>query len=69
MKIRDEDVDETRKGYVDYSEWNFTDLFNIPDHNNIGEDQHSSCSENKSDTGTNESEADEVPPKKEEKRK
>ena len=42
---RDEDVDETlRKGYVDYSERNFTDLFNIPDYNNIDEDQHSSCS-------------------------
>ena len=33
---RDEYVDETsRKGYVDYSECNFTDLFNIPDYNNI----------------------------------
>ena len=29
----DKDVDETsRKGYVDYSERNFTDLFNIPDY-------------------------------------
>ena len=63
---RDEDVDETsRKGYVDHSKCNFTDLFNIPDYNNIDEDQHSSCSDNESDTGTNESEADEVPPKKE----
>ena len=42
-----EDVDETsRKGYVDYSELNFTDLFNIPDYNNIDEDQHKSCSDN-----------------------
>ena len=62
---RDEDVDITsRKGYVDYSERNFTDLFNIPDYNNIDEDQYSSCSDNESDAGTNESEADEVPPKK-----
>ena len=58
---RDEDVDETsRKGYVDYSERSFTDLFNIPDYNN----QYSSCSDNESDTRTNESEADERPPKK-----
>ena len=62
---RDEDVDETsRKGCVDYSERSFTDLFNIPDYNNIDEDQYSSCSDNESDTGTNESEADERPPKK-----
>ena len=61
----DEDVHETsRKGYIDYSERNFTDLFNIPDYNTIHEDKHSSCSENESDTGTNENEADEVPPKK-----
>ena len=32
----DEDVDETsRKRYVGYSKRNFTDLFNIPDYNNI----------------------------------
>ena len=62
---RDEDVDETsRKGYVDYSERSFTYLFNIHDYNNIGEDQHSNCSDQESDTGTNESEADEVLPKK-----
>ena len=62
---RDEDVGETlRKGYIDYSERNFTDLFNIPDHNNIDEDQHSSCLDIESDPGTNVSEADEVPPKK-----
>ena len=62
---RDEDVDITsRKGYVDYSERNFTDLFNISDDNNIDEDQYSRCSDNESDAGTNESEADEVPPKK-----
>ena len=42
---------------------NATDLFNISGYNNIDEDQHS-CSDNESDTGTNESEADEVPPKK-----
>ena len=62
----DEDVDESsRKGYVDYSECNFTDLFNIPDYNNIDEDKNGSCSEN----GTNESEADEVLPKKRKKEK
>ena len=34
--IPDENVDETsRKGYVDYSEGSFTNLFNIPDYNNI----------------------------------
>ena len=60
---RNEDVDETsRKGNVDYSECNFTDLFNIP--NNIDEDQHSSFSDNESDTKTNENETDEGPPKK-----
>ena len=42
---RDEDVDETsRKRYVDYSKRNFSDLSNIPDNNNIDEDQHNSCS-------------------------
>ena len=62
---RDEDVDETSgKGHVDYSELSFTDLFNIPDYNNIDEDQHSSCSDNESDTGTNERVTDEEPPKK-----
>ena len=61
----DKDVDETsRKSYVDYSERNFIDLFNISNYNLIDEDQHSSWSDNESDTGTNESEADEVPPKK-----
>ena len=63
--IRDEDVDETsRKGYADYSERNFTDLFNILDYNNIDGDQHSSCSDNERDTGTNEIEAGKLPPKK-----
>ena len=34
--IPDEDVDETsRKCYVGYSEGCFTNLFNIPDYNNI----------------------------------
>ena len=62
---QNEDVDETlRKCYVDYSERNFTDLFNVPDYNNSNEDQHSSSSDNESDIGTNESGADEVPPKK-----
>ena len=62
---RDEDVDETsREGYLDCSERNFTNLFNIPHYKNIDKDQHSSCSDNESGTGTNESEADEVPPKK-----
>ena len=62
---RDEDVGEkSSKGYIDNSKCNFTDLFNIPDYNNIDEDQQSSCSDNKSDTETTESEADEVPPKK-----
>ena len=33
---RDEVVDETsRKGYVDYFERNFTDLFNILDYDNV----------------------------------
>ena len=66
MKTQDEDVDETsKKGYVDYSERNFTDLFNIPGYNKIDEDQHSSCSDNEIDTGTYESdESDEVPPKR-----
>ena len=60
---RNEDVDETsRKVNVDYSECNFTDLFNIP--NNIDADQHSSFSDNERDTKTNESETDERPPKK-----
>ena len=63
----DEVVDETsRDSYVDYSELSSTDLFNNPDYNNIDEDQHSSCSGNESDTGTNQSVADEVPPKKRE---
>ena len=58
-------MDETsRTGYVDYSERNFTDLSNILDYNNIDEDQHSSWSENERDTGTNESEAGKLPPKK-----
>ena len=58
-KTWDEDVDETsRKGYVDKR--NFTDLFNISDYSNIDEDQHDSPSDNESDTGTNESEADEL---------
>ena len=62
---RDEDVDETsRKGYVDYSELNFADLFNIPDYNNIDENQHSSCLAKESATKTNENETDEEPPKK-----
>ena len=63
---RDEDADETsRKGYVDYSECNFTDLLNIPDYNNnTDKDQQSNCSDNESDTGSNESETDEVPLKK-----
>ena len=62
---RDEDVNETsRKGYVDCPERNFTDLFNIPDYNNIDEDQHRSCSDNEKDTETNENEAGEVPLKK-----
>ena len=57
---RDEDVDETsRKNYVDYSERIFTDLFYIPDYSNTDEDQHSSCSDNESDTGINESNVDE----------
>ena len=44
QSTRNENVDETsRKGYVDYSERNFTELFNIPDYNNIDENQHSSC--------------------------
>ena len=39
----DENVDEVSgKGYVDYPECSFTDLFNIPDYNNIDKDQHSS---------------------------
>ena len=39
----DENVDEVSgKGYIDYSECSFTDLFNIPDYNNIDKDQHSS---------------------------
>ena len=54
----------SRKSYVDYSDLNFIDLFNIPDYNNIDEDQRSSCSDNESDTGTNESVADELPPNK-----
>ena len=63
MKTQDEDVDETsKKGYVDYSERSFTDLFNIPDYNKIDEDQRSSSSDNEIDTGTYEN--DEVPPKK-----
>ena len=49
---------------VTYTERNFTDLVTISDYNNIDEDQHSSCSHNESDTGTNEREADEVLPKK-----
>ena len=62
---RNEDVDEkSRKSYVDLSKCNFTDLFNIPDYSNIDEVQHCSCSDNESDTGTNESEAVEVFPKK-----
>ena len=62
---QDEDVDETsREGYVGYSEHNFTDFFHIPDYNNIDKDQHSSCSDNKSDIGTKESETNEVLPKK-----
>ena len=57
---RDEDVDETsRKSYVDYSERIFTDLFYIPDYSNTDEDQRSSCSDNESDTGINESNVDE----------
>ena len=61
----EDDLDKTsRKGYVDYSERNFTDLFNIPDYNNNDKDQHSSCSEKESDTGTNEKEADQVPLKR-----
>ena len=57
---RDEDIDETsRKSYVDYSERIFTDLFYIPDYSNTDEDQHSSCSDNESDTGINESNVDE----------
>ena len=66
---RHEDVDETsRKGYVDYSVCNFTDLFNIPDYNNIGEDQHSSYPDNESDTGTNENEVDDLPLKRRERK-
>ena len=34
-----------------------SDLFNIPDYNNIDENKHSTCSNNESDTGTNEKEA------------
>ena len=63
--LDEDDLDKTsRKGYVDYSERNFTDLFNIPDYNNNDKDQHSSCSEKESDTGTNEKEADQVPLKR-----
>ena len=37
---RNEDVDEaSRKGDVDFSKRNFTDLINIPGYNNIDEDQ------------------------------
>ena len=62
---RNEDVDVTsRKGCVDYCKRNFTNLFNILDCNNIDEYQHSNCSDNESNTGNNESEADEVTLKK-----
>ena len=58
-------VDKTSwKGDVHYFKRNVTDLFNISDYNNIDEHQHSSCSGNESNTGNNESEADEVPTKK-----
>ena len=41
---RNEDADETtRRGYIDYSECNFTDLFDIT---NIKESQQSSSSDN-----------------------
>ena len=64
------DVDETsRKCYVDHSERNFTDLFNISDYTNNAEDQHSSCSDIVSHTKSNESESSEVHPKRKEKRK
>ena len=44
-----------------------SDLFNIPDYNNIDENKHSTCSNNESDTGTNEKEALWGASKKEEK--
>ena len=69
MKTWDEDVNGTlRKGCVDYSESNFIDLLNISEYNNVDEDQQISCSGNKIDTGTNESEADDVPLKERERK-
>ena len=61
---RDEDDEVSSKGYVDYYERNFTDLFNIPDYSNIDKNQQSSRSDSESDTRTNERETDEVLPKK-----
>ena len=58
---QNEDADETaRRSYINYSEWNFTDLSDIT---NITENQQSSSSdnENESDKGSDENEADEVP--------
>ena len=62
---RNEDADQTaRRGYIDYSERNFTDLFDIT---NINENQQSSSSDKENDESDNESdenETDEVPSKR-----
>ena len=56
---RNEDADETAGwGYIDYSERNFIDLFDIT---NINEDQENNSSDNESGSECDKNETDEVP--------
>ena len=64
QNTRNENADEkARRGYINYSERNSIDLFDVTNINE-NEQRSSSDNENKSDYGSDKNEADEVPSKK-----